>query len=185
VADQEAILKEMYEGGRKATHFRVGSNRLRRSDGYEDSGSKGGPCRVTSSRPPIINLIKEAEAHHNVLWTEAEPMLFSKTSGTQRAINKINPYYKGQVYFHYLYNTARNALLSLCPQRETLLFRNEEDELLSGVTGSGRIGGNPQLAGRARGIVNHHIPRYLTCYHNQVATYETNCIEEIGGDQTG
>ena len=165
VADQEAILKELLQVGKKTVFG--GEHRLGEVKTYEEF-RQAVPVRDYEQFAHYIDLIKEGR--HNVLW-QGLPIYLAKTSGTTSGIKYI-PITKDSISNHI--NTARNALLCYMSATGNSAFSDGKMIFLSGSPELERIGGIP--TGRLSGIVNHHIPRYLRT--NQLPTYETNCIDD-------
>lgn len=125
------------------------------------------PLRDYEQFIPYIDQIKKGT--QNVLW-KGRPIYFAKTSGTTSGVKYI-PITKESISNHI--NGARNALLAYMSVTGNTQFAGKKMIFLSGSPALERVGGIP--TGRLSGIVNHHIPQYLTS--NQLPSYATNCIE--------
>jgi hypothetical protein len=165
VEDQEKILKELIQGGRK-TEFGT-EHQFQNVENYADF-QQAVPIRDYEQLKGYIEKIKEGK--HNILW-KGKPIYLAKTSGTTSGIKYI-PITKDSISNHI--NSARNALLCYMAETGNYSFASGKMIFLSGSPELERVGGIP--TGRLSGIVNHHIPKYLRS--NQLPTYETNCIED-------
>ena len=125
------------------------------------------PLRDYEQFIPYIDQIKKGT--QNVLW-KGRPIYFAKTSGTTSGVKYI-PITKESISNHI--NGARNALLAYMSVTGNTQFAGKKMIFLSGSPALERVGGIP--TGRLSGIVNHHIPQYLTS--NQLPSFATNCIE--------
>jgi hypothetical protein len=126
------------------------------------------PIRDYEQLKPYIDLVKGGEA--NVLWGE-KPLYFAKTSGTTSGAKYI-PITKQSIPFHI--KAARNALLCYIAETGNAAFTNGKMIFLSGSPELEKINGIN--TGRLSGIVNHHVPAYLT--KNRLPSLSTNCIED-------
>jgi hypothetical protein len=126
------------------------------------------PIRDYEALKPYIEKVKLGEA--NVLWG-GKPLYFAKTSGTTSGAKYI-PITKQSIPYHI--NTARNALLCYIAETGNTQFVDGKMIFLSGSPKLETI--NEIQTGRLSGIVNHHVPSYLT--KNRLPTYETNCVDD-------
>lgn len=126
------------------------------------------PIRDYEQCKPFIERIKEGES--DILW-EGKPIYFAKTSGTTSGVKYI-PITKQSMPSHIL--AARNSLLCYIAETRNTSFVNGKMIFLSGSPELDNIHGI--LTGRLSGIVNHHVPSYLT--KNRLPSYETNCIDD-------
>ena len=164
IKDQQDILNQLIKIGAstlfgKEHHFDSITN-------YQ-SFQKAVPLRDYEQFIPYIDQIKKGT--QNVLW-KGRPIYFAKTSGTTSGVKYI-PITKESISNHI--NGARNALLAYMSVTGNTQFAGKKMIFLSGSPALERVGGIP--TGRLSGIVNHHIPQYLTS--NQLPSYATNCIE--------
>jgi len=164
IKDQQDILNQLIKIGAstlfgKEHHFDSITN-------YQ-SFQKAVPLRDYEQFIPYINQIKKGT--QNVLW-KGRPIYFAKTSGTTSGVKYI-PITKESISNHI--NGARNALLAYMSVTGNTQFAGKKMIFLSGSPALERVGGIP--TGRLSGIVNHHIPQYLTS--NQLPSFATNCIE--------
>ena len=164
IKDQQDILNQLIKIGAstlfgKEHHFDSITN-------YQ-SFQKAVPLRDYEQFIPYIDQIKKGT--QNVLW-KGRPIYFAKTSGTTSGVKYI-PITKESISNHI--NGARNALLAYMSVTGNTQFAGKKMIFLSGSPTLERVGGIP--TGRLSGIVNHHIPQYLTS--NQLPSYATNCIE--------
>ena len=164
IKDQQDILNQLIKIGAstlfgKEHHFDSITN-------YQ-SFQKAVPLRDYEQFIPYIDQIKKGT--QNVLW-KGRPIYFAKTSGTTSGVKYI-PITKESISNHI--NGARNALLAYMSVTGNTQFAGKKMIFLSGSPTLERVGGIP--TGRLSGIVNHHIPQYLTS--NQLPSFATNCIE--------
>lgn len=164
IKDQQDILNQLIKIGAstlfgKEHHFNSITN-------YQ-SFQKAVPLRDYEQFIPYIDQIKKGT--QNVLW-KGRPIYFAKTSGTTSGVKYI-PITKESISNHI--NGARNALLAYMSVTGNTQFAGKKMIFLSGSPALERVGGIP--TGRLSGIVNHHIPKYLTS--NQLPSFATNCIE--------
>ena len=164
IKDQQDILNQLIKIGAstlfgKEHHFDSITN-------YQ-SFQKAVPLRDYEQFIPYIDQIKKGT--QNVLW-KGRPIYFAKTSGTTSGVKYI-PITKESISNHI--NGARNALLAYMSITGNTQFAGKKMIFLSGSPTLERVGGIP--TGRLSGIVNHHIPQYLTS--NQLPSFATNCIE--------
>ncbi|QES90562.1 GH3 auxin-responsive promoter family protein [Rhizosphaericola mali] len=118
-------------------------------------------------RPYIDRIVK---GEYNILW-EGRPIYFAETSGTTSGVKYI-PITKESISNHI--NGARNALLAYITNSGNAQFVDGKLIFLSGSPILHDTNGIP--TGRLSGIVNHHIPSYLT--KNQMPSYDTNCVDD-------
>jgi hypothetical protein len=126
------------------------------------------PVRDYEEFKPYIEQIKQGQT--NILW-KGLPKYFAKTSGTTSGIKYI-PITAESMPFHI--NTARNALLCYIAETGNSRFADGKMIFLSGSPELERVNGI--YTGRLSGIVNHHVPAYLT--KNRLPSYATNCIDD-------
>lgn len=165
VSHQQALLTTlMYEAANTAfgkTHrFNEVSNHQQFTEAV--------PIRDYEALKPYIEKIKLGE--ENILW-QGKPKYFAKTSGTTSGVKYI-PISDVSIKEHI--NAARNALLCYISETGQSQFVNGKMIFLSGSPALDHINGIH--TGRLSGIVNHHVPAYLT--KNRLPSYETNCIED-------
>jgi len=126
------------------------------------------PIRDYEGIKEYVERIKLGES--NILWPGL-PIYFSKTSGTTSGA-KFIPITKDSIANHI--NGARDALLNYIHHTGKSRFL---DGKLIFLSGSPELDLNPKVpVGRLSGIVNHHVPSYLSS--NQLPTYQTNCTED-------
>ncbi len=126
------------------------------------------PIRDYESLKPYIEKIKNGKL--DILW-KGKPVYFAKTSGTTSGVKYI-PITKESIKEHIL--AARNALLCYISETGNTQFTEGKMIFLTGSPELENINGI--LVGRLSGIVNHHVPAYLTT--NRTPTFLTNCIED-------
>ena len=126
------------------------------------------PVRDYEDFKPYIERIKLGE--EDILWS-GKPLYFAKTSGTTSGIKYI-PISNESISFHI--KAARNALLCYMAETGNTQFVNGKMIFLSGSPELETLNGIH--TGRLSGIVNHHVPAYLT--KNRLPSYQTNCIED-------
>ncbi len=126
------------------------------------------PLRDYEMLKPYIERIKTGE--ENVLW-KGRPIYFAKTSGTTSGVKYI-PITAVSIKEHI--KAARNSLLCYIAETGNANFVSGKMIFLSGSPVLEAINGI--YTGRLSGIVNHHVPKYLT--RNRLPSYETNCIED-------
>lgn len=126
------------------------------------------PIRDYEQLKPYIEKVKTGT--ENVLWP-GKPVYFAKTSGTTSGVKYI-PITRESIPFHI--QAARNALLCYIAETGNSSFTDGKMIFLSGSPELETIHGI--YTGRLSGIVNHHVPAYLT--KNRMPSYETNCIED-------
>lgn len=126
------------------------------------------PIRDYEELKPYIERVKNAES--NVLWC-GKPLYFAKTSGTTSGTKYI-PITKQSITYHI--EAAKNALLCYIAETGHAKFADGKMIFLSGSPELSKTNGI--LTGRLSGIVNHHVPAYLTT--NRKPSYNTNCIDD-------
>lgn len=126
------------------------------------------PVKDYEGLRPYVNRIIEGE--DDVLWT-GKPVYFAKTSGTTSG-SKFIPITKDSIPNHI--HSARNMLLTYIAEKKNADFVDGKMIFLSGSPELETKGGIHY--GRLSGIVNHHVPGYLT--RNRLPSYETNCIDD-------
>ncbi|HPI54427.1 MAG TPA: GH3 auxin-responsive promoter family protein, partial [Chitinophagaceae bacterium] len=126
------------------------------------------PIRDYEQLKPYIEKIKNGD--ENILWP-GKPVYFAKTSGTTSGVKYI-PITRESIPFHI--QAARNALLCYIAETGNTQFTDGKMIFLSGSPELETIHGI--YTGRLSGIVNHHVPAYLT--KNRMPSFETNCIED-------
>lgn len=126
------------------------------------------PLRDYEGFKSYIEKMKDGQA--NILW-KGKPKYFAKTSGTTSGVKYI-PISEESIQEHII--AARNALLCYIAEKNNADFVDGKMIFLSGSPELDTIHGT--LVGRLSGIVNHHVPAYLT--KNRMPSYETNCIED-------
>lgn len=126
------------------------------------------PIRDYEQLKSYIDKVKEGQ--ENILW-KGKPLYFAKTSGTTSGAKYI-PISHLSMPEHI--KAARNALLCYISETGNSRFVDGKMIFLSGSPELEKLNGI--YSGRLSGIVNHHVPSYLT--KNRLPSYETNCIEE-------
>jgi len=126
------------------------------------------PVRDYEQLKSYIEKVKAGE--ENILWP-GKPAYFAKTSGTTSGVKYI-PISKESIGYHI--KAARNALLCYIAETGNTEFVNGKMIFLSGSPELEQVHGIH--TGRLSGIVNHHVPAYLT--KNRLPSYETNCIDD-------
>ena len=126
------------------------------------------PIRDYEQLSPYILQVKEGK--ENILWP-GKPVYLAKTSGTTSGVKYI-PISTDSIPFHI--QAARNALLCYINETGNSRFTDGKMIFLSGSPALDKING--MHTGRLSGIVNHHVPAYLT--RNRMPSYTTNCIED-------
>jgi hypothetical protein len=126
------------------------------------------PIRDYEVLKPYIEKVKTGE--QNILWP-GKPLYFAKTSGTTSGVKYI-PITAVSIKEHI--RAARNALLCYVAETGNANFVNGKMIFLSGSPVLESI--HEIYTGRLSGIVNHHVPKYLT--KNRLPSYESNCIED-------
>ena len=126
------------------------------------------PIRDYEQIKPYIELAKLAKP--NILWG-GTPLYFAKTSGTTSGAKYI-PITKQSIPYHI--QAARNALLYYIAETGNSQFVDGKMIFLSGSPELEKINGIH--TGRLSGIVNHHVPSYLTA--NRMPSFQTNCIDD-------
>jgi hypothetical protein len=105
-----------------------------------------------------------------VIWP-GRPLYFCKSSGTTSGVKYI-PLTKTSIRSQV--NAARNSLLMYVHETGISDFFDLKMIFLQGSPVLDKHGVIP--SGRLSGIVDHHVPAYLT--QNRMPTYPTNCIED-------
>lgn len=165
VAIQEQIRQDLID---QAWHTKFGKDHNFTTIRNYTDFKNAIPIKDYEGLRSYVELIKAGES--DVLW-KGKPIYFAETSGTTSGVKYI-PITKESISNHI--NGARNALLSYIATTGNTDFVNGKMIFLSGSPILHDTNGIP--TGRLSGIVNHHIPGYLT--KNQVPTFETNCIED-------
>ena len=135
---------------------------------YHQEFADAVPIRDYENLKPYIEKIKQGE--ENILW-KGKPLYFAKTSGTTSGVKYI-PITNDSISEHIL--AARNALLCYISETGNANFVDGKMIFLSGSPILEKVNGIN--TGRLSGIVNHHVPSYLT--KNRMPSFETNCIED-------
>lgn len=133
-----------------------------------DDFKKNVPIKDYEGLRPYVELLKNGDS--DILWP-GRPIYFAETSGTTSGVKYI-PITKDSISNHI--SGARNALLAYIATSGNAQFTEGKMIFLSGSPILHNVNGIP--TGRLSGIVNHHIPAYLT--KNQVPSYDTNCIDD-------
>lgn len=165
VADQERIMLQLVK---KARHTAYGRDHHFEQIKSHKDFTQHIPINDYEGLKPYITRVKEGEA--NVLWP-GKPIYFAKTSGTTSGTKYI-PLTKDSIPNHI--ESTKQALLTYIASTGNAKFVSGKMIFLSGSPILSDTNGIP--TGRLSGIVNHHIPAYLT--KHQVPTFETNCIED-------
>jgi hypothetical protein len=165
VKHQTTVLHNLLQD---ASHTKFGQAHLFNDVKSHQEFLQAVPIRDYEQLKPYIECMKAGES--DVLW-KGKPVYFAKTSGTTSGVKYI-PISKESIFFHI--KAARNALL--CYIAETGNAQFVEGKMIF-------LSGSPELetvhdiqTGRLSGIVNHHVPAYLT--KNRLPSYETNCIDD-------
>lgn len=165
VQDQQKIMRELVT---KAAFTQYGKDHHFTEIKSYDDFKKHIPIADYEQLKPYIEKIKDGK--ENVLWP-GKPIYFAKTSGTTSGTKYI-PITKESIGNHI--NSTKDALLTYIANSGNADFLNGKMIFLSGSPTLDTSGKIP--TGRLSGIVNHHVPAYLT--KNQLPSYETNCIED-------
>jgi len=165
LSHQQAILRYLL---RNATTTRFGKEHHFSSVNQHKEFTQAVPIRDYEAFKPWIEEIKQGATH--ILWP-GRPMYFAKTSGTTSGVKYI-PITRESMPFHI--QAARNALFCYMAETGNNGFVNGKMIFLSGSPEMETVHGI--RTGRLSGIVNHHVPAYLT--KNRLPSYATNCIED-------
>lgn len=165
VQDQEKIMHHLV---RKAAHTQYGKDHHFSEIKTYDDFKKRVPINDYEGLKHYVEKIKNGK--ENVLWP-GKPIYFAKTSGTTSGTKYI-PITKDSISNHI--NSTKDALLTYIATSGNTDFVNGKMIFLSGSPILDTTSKIP--TGRLSGIVNHHIPSYLT--KHQLPSYETNCIED-------
>ena len=165
VQDQEKIMHELIA---KAANTQYGKDHHFSEIKNYDDFKKRVPINDYEGLKPYVEKIKNGE--ENILWP-GKPLYFAKTSGTTSGTKYI-PITKDSISNHI--NSTKDALLTYIATSGNADFLSGKLIFLSGSPVLDTSGEIP--TGRLSGIVNHHVPSYLT--KHQVPSYETNCIED-------
>ncbi len=165
VHQQEQILKNLLQ---QAQHTSFGTAHRFKELTNHDAFTAAVPIRDYEALKPYIEKVKSGE--ENVLW-KGKPVYLAKTSGTTSGVKYI-PISSDSIGEHI--KAARNALLCYIAETGNTRFVNGKMIFLSGSPVLEKISGIH--TGRLSGIVNHHVPAYLT--KNRLPSYTTNCIED-------
>lgn len=162
---QERILTDLL---RKAQHTQFGREHAFKEIKTVKDFQKRVPIRDYEGIKPYIERI--AQGQKDVLWP-AQPLYFAKTSGTTSGIKYI-PISKQSIHHHIF--SAQNALLAGVARTQSADF--VDGQLLF-------VSGSPELvnkgcipSGRLSGLVNKHIPAYLS--RSSHPKYATNSIPD-------
>ncbi|KXK42278.1 MAG: GH3 auxin-responsive promoter [Bacteroidetes bacterium OLB11] len=165
VKHQELILKKLIQN---ASHTQFGKEHQFHQIHNHQGFIQHVPIRDYESFKPYIEKIKNGKT--DILW-KGKPVYLAKTSGTTSGVKYI-PISKESIKEHI--KAAKNALLCYITESGNVQFT--EGKMIF-LTGSPELDNkNDILIGRLSGIVNHHVPAYLT--QNRTPTYQTNCIED-------
>lgn len=165
VRHQQAILQMLLS---KAQVTAFGREHTFEQLTYHKEFAEAVPIRDYEAFKPYIEKIKAGE--ENILW-KGKPLYFAKTSGTTSGVKYI-PISDVSIKEHI--TAARNALLCYVAETGNAQFVDGKMIFLSGSPVLEKINGIN--TGRLSGIVNHHVPDYLT--RNRRPSYDTNCIED-------
>ena len=165
VQDQEKIMHELIA---KAANTQYGKDHHFSEIKNYDDFKKRVPINDYEGLKPYVEKIKNGE--ENILWP-GKPLYFAKTSGTTSGTKYI-PITKDSISNHI--NSTKDALLTYIATSGNADFLSGKLIFLSGSPVLDTSGEIP--TGRLSGIVNHHVPSYLT--KHQLPSYETNCIED-------
>jgi len=165
VQHQKEILQYLIK---KASETQFGIDHHFKDIQTHNDFTKAIPIRDYEQLKSYIEKVKEGQP--NILWT-GKPIYFAKTSGTTSGVKYI-PISTESIPFHI--RAARNALLCYIAETGNASFVNGKMIFLSGSPELEKVNGIH--TGRLSGIVNHHVPAYLT--KNRLPSYKTNCIEE-------
>lgn len=162
---QEAVFQELMAGGRNTAFGK--DHDFATITSYEDFKAKV-PVRDYEALKPYFEKLIKGES--DILW-KGKPIYLAKTSGTTSGAKYI-PISKESISNHI--NGARNALLCYIAETGNADFVDGKMIFLSGSPVLDTSKAIP--TGRLSGIVNHHVPGYLT--RNRMPSWETNCIED-------
>jgi hypothetical protein len=165
ISHQEQILKDLLQ---QAQHTSFGAEHRFKDLTNHAAYTAAVPIRDYEALKPYIEKVKSGE--EDVLW-KGKPVYFAKTSGTTSGVKYI-PISSVSIGEHI--KAARNALLCYIAESGNTRFVNGKMIFLSGSPVLEKISGIH--TGRLSGIVNHHVPAYLT--KNRLPSYATNCIED-------
>lgn len=165
IKHQHKIRKQLIQ---RAQHTQFGKDHFFHQIHAQNEFATAIPIRDYEEFKPYIEKIKEGQS--DILW-KGQPVYFAKTSGTTSGVKYI-PISKESIPFHI--QAARNALLCYIAETGNAKFVNGKMIFLSGSPELETIHGIH--TGRLSGIVNHHVPAYLT--KNRLPSYTTNCIED-------
>ncbi len=165
VRQQEQLLIQLMQQAAN-THFgkEHGFDHIRKQNEFAQAVQ----IRDYEQFKPYIEKVKEGKP--DILW-RGKPVYFAKTSGTTSGVKYI-PITKESIPFHI--QAARNALLCYVAETGNAAFVSGKMIFLSGSPELEQVNGI--YTGRLSGIVNHHVPAYLTT--NRLPSNETNCIED-------
>lgn len=133
-----------------------------------ESFKKATEIRDYEALKPYVDRILDGQA--DVVWPE-KPIYFAKTSGTTSGA-KFIPITADSISNHI--NSARNMLLRYLHQKGNARLVDGKMIFLSGSPELGQTAGIK--TGRLSGIVNHHVPSYLT--KSRLPSYKTNVIDD-------
>lgn len=165
VADQQALLPAIIQ---QAANTQFGRDHRFTQINDQQTFAQAVPLRDYEMLRPYIETIQSGEA--DILWP-GKPLYFAKTSGTTSGVKYI-PISKSSIGDHI--TAARNALLCYIAETGNSAFVDGKMIFLSGSPALDIVNGIH--TGRLSGIVNHHVPAYLT--RNRLPSYATNCIED-------
>ncbi len=162
---QDQLLHNLLQD---ADHTQFGKAHSFNEIKYHQEFLQAVPIRDYEQFKPFIEHVKAGES--DVLW-KGKPLYFAKTSGTTSGVKYI-PISKESIPFHII--AARNALLCYIAETGNAQFVEGKMIFLSGSPELETVNGIH--TGRLSGIVNHHVPAYLT--KNRLPSYDTNCIDD-------
>lgn len=165
LAHQRVILGNLLH---KAAQTRFGTDHNFRDVRTHADFKQAVPIRDYEQGIHYINDVKAGKP--DILWP-GKPAYFAKTSGTTSGVKYI-PISRESIPEHI--RAARNALLCYIAETGNAGFVDGKMIFLSGSPELESIHGIP--TGRLSGIVNHHVPAYLT--RNRLPSHATNCVDD-------
>lgn len=164
-ATQAAVLENLLEKGRQTAFGK--DHKLDQVRSHAEL-TQAVPLRDYEDLKPYIDRVIQGE--QSVLWP-GRPLYYAKTSGTTSGIKYIPitkdsaPNHVGSAVDSVLCYIAETGKASIMDNRMLFLSGSPELEKVGDV-----------LTGRLSGIVNHHIPLYLS--RHRVPSYKVNIIED-------
>lgn len=165
VQDQQICLNTLIK---QASNTNFGKSHSFESIKNQNDFIKNVPLRSYEDFQPWLEKIFDGESH--VLWP-GRPIYFAKSSGTTAGAKYI-PISRDSIAHHFF--SAQTASLLYMEQTGAYKMMDSRMLFLSGSPILKSESGVP--TGRLSGIVNHHIPNYLS--KNKLPDYQTNCIKK-------